>query len=85
MIALAKAVIAGTILISPFAAMAQSNEATYCQALIQAYRNSVPQTADPNAVVPAAIAKCNAGDTATGIPVLEKALKEAKVPLPSRI
>jgi hypothetical protein len=34
--------------------------------------------------VPVAIAKCQAGDTATGIPVLEKVLKDNKVALPPR-
>ena len=37
---------------------------------------------DPEARV--AIAKCNAGDTATGIPVLERKLTGSKVNLPAR-
>ena len=34
--------------------------------------------------VPVAMAKCDAGDPAVGIPILEKALKDAKVNLPPR-
>jgi hypothetical protein len=34
--------------------------------------------------VPVAISKCDAGDTASGIPILEKTLKGAKVTLPPR-
>ena len=32
-----------------------------------------------------AIAKCNAGDTATGIPILERRLRAAKIDLPPRV
>ena len=39
-------------------------------------RRSIPPTA-------AAIAKCDAGDYAAGIPVLEDALITAKIPLPA--
>ena len=34
--------------------------------------------------VPTAIAECNKGNPAAGIPVLEKALTDAKVTLPTR-
>jgi hypothetical protein len=81
----AKTLIACSLAIAPLAATAQSSDAAYCQALIKAYRTTVPETASPDAIVPTAIAKCNAGDTAAGIPVLEKALRDAKVTLPPRI
>jgi hypothetical protein len=84
MTTLAKILISCTALALPFAASAQSNDAKYCQALTETYRNSVPKTATPDAVVPVAISKCASGDTATGIPVLEKALTDAKVSLPPR-
>jgi hypothetical protein len=73
-----------SLLAAPIVASAQSSDADYCRALAETYRNTVPTTADPNAIVPAAMSKCAAGDTAAGIPVLERALREAKVNLPSR-
>ncbi len=77
-------VIAGLALSAPLAAFAQSADAKYCNALIDKYRNTVAKTADPAAEVPVAISKCQSGDTAAGIPVLEKALRDAKVELPPR-
>jgi hypothetical protein len=69
-------------LVLPFAAFGQSADAKYCEALSTKYREvSSFQSDSPEAV---AMAKCKAGDTAAGIPVLEKALKDAKVPLPPR-
>ena len=42
-------------------------------------------TAPPLRVpAPQAIAKCDAGDYASGIPVLEKMLTDARIPLPPR-
>jgi hypothetical protein len=67
----------------PFAAIAQSTDAAYCETLSKLYAKEVgsnPASGD----VPMAVAKCKAGDTAAGIPVLEKALKDAKVSLPPR-
>jgi hypothetical protein len=71
-------------------AQAQVNDRPYCEALIQKYRTYV---SDPNvthdrqgfrAQDEVAISKCRAGDTAVGIPPLEKALRDAKVDLPRR-
>jgi hypothetical protein len=67
----------------PFTAFAQSADAKYCQALANVYRNAVAHDTSPNAEVPIAVAKCQAGDT-SGIPVIEQALKDAKVDLPPR-
>ena len=67
----------------PFTAVAQSADAKYCQALADVYRKTVAHDTTPNAAVPTAIAQCQAGDT-SGIPVIEKALKDAKVDLPPR-
>jgi hypothetical protein len=70
----------------PGIALAQSNDAKYCQALIDKYRADVGTagTSGGGDAVPVAIAKCQAGDTAAGIPVLEKVLKDNKVTLPPR-
>ena len=59
------------------------NEAAYCSALMALYRKT--STASPaQGPVPDAMASCTAGDYAAGIPVLEKALTDAKVPLPPK-
>ena len=68
----------------PLAAAAQSSDAGYCEALSTAYRSTIPKGANPTATVPVAMAKCAAGDTAIGIPVLEQALRDARVTLPKR-
>ena len=71
--------------LAPFTATAQSNDAKYCKALSDTYRKTLAREATPRAEVPVAIAKCEAGDTAAGIPVvLEKAPTDAKVTLPPR-
>jgi hypothetical protein len=69
-------------LVMPFAALAQSADAKYCAALSAEYRKLNP--AQSSGTEADAMAKCAAGDTATGIPILEKALKDAKVTLPPR-
>jgi hypothetical protein len=68
-------------LVLPFAGFGQSADAKYCEALSMKYREVSSFQSDS----PQAVAICKAGDTASGIPVLEKALKDAKVPLPSRL
>jgi hypothetical protein len=73
----------------PVAASAQPNDAKYCSALVDKYnqyldmsskKGEQPQSLDAKV----AIAKCQSGDTAAGIPALEKALKDAKLDLPPR-
>jgi hypothetical protein len=66
----------------PVAAVAQSNDFAYCKALTDAYRHTASPHAIPATDVPVAMAKCEAGDTAIGIPMLEHALTNAKVVLP---
>lgn len=63
------------------------NDAAYCQALIKKYftfapahRREMAGTVDVNV----AIEQCKAGNTAAGIPVLERKLRDAKLDLPSR-
>jgi hypothetical protein len=66
----------------PFAAMAAMTDAQYCEALGVEYRKLNTQAT--SGAQADAIAQCKAGNTAAGIPVLEKALKDGKVTLPSR-
>ncbi len=61
----------------------------YCQSLADSYTTYVNdpnshRPAPPNAGVQSAIAQCQAGNTAAGIPVLEKALTNAGFTLPAR-
>jgi len=70
------------VLLAPCAAFGQSNDAAYCQALADTYRKLNTQNTD--ATVPEAINQCRNGNTAAGIPVLEKALKDQKATLPPR-
>jgi hypothetical protein len=62
---------------------APMDDAAYCRALIAKWR-TLDRRDSVAAEVPAAVAKCDAGDYAAGIPVLVKALNDAKVPLPPR-
>lgn len=73
--------IAGLSLVVPLTGFAQS---AYCATLAKLYRATAPKHSAAMNSVPAAIAKCEAGDYAVGIPVLEKALTNAKVKLPAR-
>ena len=66
----------------PFATFAQSSDATYCQALAKLYREV--STGTTSAAAAEAMNQCNQGNTSAGIPVLEKALTDAKVSLPAR-
>ena len=72
----------------PFGASAQTTDADYCKALTQKYetyisnlavgRSGGPGTVDGNV----AIAQCKDGNTAAGIPVLERKLRDARIDLP---
>jgi OmpA family len=57
-------------------------DAEYCAALSATYRNFRPSQADETAA--AAMAQCEAGNTAAGIPVLERTLTTSRIPLPAR-
>lgn len=68
---------------------AQADDAAYCSALIQKFYRYVikigsqsPNTGSLDGNV--AVEQCRAGNTAAGIPVLEKKLRDAKVDLPAR-
>jgi len=86
---------AGTLIVSasfivlPSTAFAQSNEAEYCSALITRYQTYLGSTGqhdgvDKDAAARLAIEQCRAGDTRTGVPVLEGRLKKAGIELPTR-
>lgn len=73
----------------PFAASAQSSDAKYCSDLSDKYeqylnmsskRGPQPQSLDAQA----AVGRCKPGETASTIPALEKALRNAKFDLPPR-
>ena len=76
------------VLVLPFAAAAQSADAAYCDALIRDYYRYViklgshPNTGSLDGNV--AVEQCRAGNTAAGIPVLERKLRGAGVELPGR-
>jgi hypothetical protein len=74
--------IVGMTLALPFAAFAQSADAKYCEALSVEYRKL--NTGSESGAAADAMANCKAGNTAAGIPVLEKALTDQKVTLPPR-
>jgi hypothetical protein len=58
-----------------------SDPKSYCKALSDKWREY--RTSQVDTVTAAAISKCDAGDYAAGIPVLEDALIGAKIPLPA--
>jgi len=71
------------------AALAQADDTAYCGALIQKFQRYVikinsqsPNTGSLDGNV--AVEQCRAGNTAAGIPVLEKKLRGARVELPAR-
>jgi hypothetical protein len=64
-------------------APAYADDASYCAALGAKYREYVGAL-QADAAPSAAMSQCSAGNTAAGIPTLEKFLKDAKVPLPGR-
>jgi hypothetical protein len=83
-------VIAGFALASAAPALAQSSDAAYCQALAGKYQHYLGGTGsgktvdeDNSAAAQIAIDRCKAGDY-SGIPVLERELRNWKLELPSR-
>lgn len=72
--------------LAPFVAFGQSTDAQYCQALVKAYTGggNARGSLQPDNAIAVAIAQCQEGKPAPAIPVLEQALKDAKVTLPPR-
>ena len=73
----------------PLTASAQASDATYCRRLTARYEafveNMNGHSQQPGGIDgQVAMAQCKSGDTAHGIPVLERKLQDAKVGLPSR-
>jgi hypothetical protein len=74
----------------PFGAVAQTSDADYCKALMQKYETyvfnlSVGRSAGSGTIdAGVAIQQCKDGNTASGIPVLEKKLRNARIDLPPR-
>jgi len=79
-----------TLALTPVVAVAQSSDATYCSALSNKYntyvltRGSRGAKQTPPADIANAMSKCQSSDVTSAIPVLEKALEDAKIDLPSR-
>jgi len=80
----------GLALSQAVSAQSRPNDRQYCDALVDKYRAYVSDPSrghsarSPNVEPEVAISRCRSGDTAAGIPPLEKALRDAKVDLPSR-
>ena len=79
----------GLALALPVTAQAQSGDSGYCQALATKYKRYVVgnsgsgKMATPNISTETAITKCNS-DPVGSIPVLEKALTDARLDLPPK-
>jgi hypothetical protein len=74
----------------PLGASAQTSDADYCKALTQKYETyvsnmSVGRSAGSGTIdASVAISQCKDGKTASGIPVLEQKLRDARIDLPPR-
>ena len=85
-----KCILLSVAFLLPTAALAQSGDAAYCSALADKYQHYIGQNdaahraQNPMAAINNAISDCNSGKAASGIPVLEKALQDAKIDLPPR-
>ena len=76
------------VLALPVAAGAQSDDAAYCAQLSALYRRYLGNTGEgrqfPDVAASVAMDECQKGNTAAGIPVLEKKLRDARFTLPKR-
>jgi hypothetical protein len=70
------------------AAEARADDMSYCAELSNLYRRYLGQSSNrgpiPDATASNAMADCQKGNTAAGIPVLEKRLTDARFTLPKR-
>jgi hypothetical protein len=62
---------------------AMGNDQAYCKAMSVLYRRHI-STSSAAGDAGTAMAQCDAGNTAPAIPVLERLLNDARIPLPSR-
>jgi hypothetical protein len=69
-------------------AEAQADDAAYCAQLSALYRRYLGNTGEgrqfPDVTASVAMDECQKGNTAAGIPVLEKKLSDARFTLPKR-
>ena len=73
----------------PLTAFAQGNDADYCKARAAKYEAFVinmngHSNSEGSLDGSVAVSQCNEGNPAAAIPVLERKLNEAKIPLPRR-
>ena len=72
----------------PNTSLAQSDDAAYCAQLSALYRRYLGNTGEgrqfPDVAASVAMDDCQKGNTAAGIPVLEKKLRDARFTLPKR-
>jgi hypothetical protein len=77
----------GLCLVLSAQAHAQSNDMAYCAELSDLYRRylgNVGERQFPDVAASVAMEDCRKGNTAAGIPVLEKKLRDARFTLPKR-
>ena len=73
----------------PLTASAQASDATYCRRLTARYEAFI-ENVNGHSMQPGgidgqvAMAQCKEGNTAAGIPVLERKLRDARIDLPPR-
>lgn len=76
------------VVVLPPTAGAQGDDAAYCAELSALYRRYLGNTGEgrqfPDVSAAAAMEECQKGNTAAGIPVLEKKLRDARFTLPKR-
>jgi hypothetical protein len=77
------AIVISAAIVLPFGALAQTADVDYCNKLSATYRSVVMGNSTPDATIPEAMSKCSSSP-ASAIPILEKALKDNKMTLPSR-
>ncbi len=69
-------------------AQSSANDMAYCAELSALYRRYLGNTGEgrtfPDVAAANAISECERGNTAAGIPVLEKKLRDARFTLPKR-
>ena len=80
--------VVAVVLAFPAASFGQSKDAAYCAALVAKYEQYLDQgykrgNQPQNVATKDGVEKCKTGDT-SGIPAIEKALKDAKFDLPPR-
>ena len=76
------------LVLCPMPAAAQKSDAAYCAELSSLYRRYLGNSAEgrnlPDVAASVAMEDCRKGNTAAGIPVLEKKLRDGRFTLPSR-